>query len=178
MDRRTFGLSGLSAFALPGCRKDPALALHGQRLASMPASLIDGTGINLASLARPAVVRFWGLWCGPCRIDEPHWEEAVRALKPLQGSEPRFDLLSVHIGLAPRDGPSLSVWAARRAPDVAVPIVDDRTQRLTQSVGVPGTPLVLLVDATGQIVDHSWAFKSSRGAARFVGKVREFVGSA
>ncbi len=178
MDRRTFGLSGLSAFALAGCRKDPALALHGQRLASVPASLIDGTGINLATLGRPAVLRFWGLWCGPCRIDEPYWEEAVRALKPLQGSESRFDLLSVHIGLAPRDGPSLSVWAARRAPDVAVLIVDDRTQRLTQSVRVPGTPLVLLVDATGQIVDHSWAFKSSRGAARFVGKVREFVGSA
>jgi hypothetical protein len=38
------------------------MALHGQRLASVPASLIDGTGINLASLARPAVIRFWG--CG------------------------------------------------------------------------------------------------------------------
>jgi len=56
--------------------------------------------------------------------------------------------------------------------------VDDRTQRVAQSIGVPGTPLALLVDAKGVIIDHAWAFKSPRGAARFVGKVREFVGSA
>ncbi len=178
MDRRTFTVSALGALTLAGCREDPAKALHKQRLPSVPASLIDGTGINLASLGRPAVVRFWGLWCGPCRIDEPHWDEAVRALKPLQGAEPPFDLFSVHIGLAPKDGPSLPVWAESRASDVATPIVDDRTQRLTKSIGVPGTPLTLLVDATGQIIDHAWAFKSSRGAARFVGKVRDFVGSA
>lgn len=177
MDRRTFTVSAFGALALSGCRTDPAKVLHGQRLPFVPASLIDGTGINLATLGRPAVLRFWGLWCGPCRIDEPHWDEVVRALKPQQGSDPRFDLLSVHIGLAPRDGPSLPVWAARRASEVAVPIVDDRTQRLAQSIGVPGTPLALLVDAKGVIIDHAWAFKSPRGAARFVGKVRNFVGS-
>jgi thiol-disulfide isomerase/thioredoxin len=178
MDRRTFAVSAFGALALSGCRKDPATILHGQRLPSVAASLIDGTGINLASLGRPAVLRFWGLWCGPCRIDEPHWEEVVRALKPLQGAKPRFDFFSVHIGLAPKDGPSLPVWAESRASDVAIPIVDDRTQRLTKSIGVPGTPLTLLVDATGQVIDHAWAFKSSRGAARFVGKVHEFVRSS
>lgn len=178
MDRRTFVLSTVGTLTLAGCREDPASALHGQHLASVPASLLDGTGINLASLGRPSVLRFWGLWCGPCRIDEPHWDEAVRALRPLQGQQPRFDLMSVHTGLPPRDGPSLAEWAAQRPADVAIPIVDDRTQRLTQSIGVPGTPLTLLVDATGQIVDHAWAFKSARGAARFVGKVRKLVGSA
>jgi thiol-disulfide isomerase/thioredoxin len=178
MDRRTFAVSALGALAFTGCRKDPATVLHGQRLPFVPASLIDGTGINLATLGRPAVLRFWGLWCGPCRIDEPHWDEVVRALKPLQGTKPRFDLLSVHIGLAPKDGPSVPAWAARRPSELAVPIVDDSTQRVALSIGVPGTPLTLLVNANGEIVDHAWAFKSSRGAARFVGKVREFVGSA
>lgn len=177
MDRRTFAVSTLGLLALSGCRKDPAKSLYGKRLPSFPASLIDGAGINLASLGRPAIVRFWGLWCGPCRIDEPYWDEVVRALRLQNMSEPRFDLLSVHIGLPPRDGPSLTAWAASRAPEVAVPIVDDRTQRLTQAIGVPGTPLVLLVDEIGQILDHAWAFKSSRGAARFAGKAQEFVGS-
>jgi hypothetical protein len=32
-------------------------------------------------------------------------------------------------------------------------------------------------DAKGEVIDHAWAFKSPRGAARFVGKVRNFVGS-
>lgn len=178
MDRRTFAASAFGALALSGCRKDPATVLHGQRLPSVPATLIDGTGINLATLGRPAVLRFWGLWCGPCRIDEPHWDEVVRALRLQQGTNPRLDLLSVHIGRAPRDGPSLPVWAASRPQEVAIPIVDDRTQRLAQLIGVPGTPLALLVDAKGVVIDHAWAFKSPRGAARFVGKVREFVGSA
>jgi len=178
MDRRSFAVSALGALALSGCQKDPATVLHGQRLPPVPVGLIDGTGINLATLGRPAVLRFWGLWCGPCRIDEPYWEDVVCALKPQQGTDPRFDLLSVHIGLAPRDGPSLPAWAASRPQETAIPIVEDRTQRLAQSIGVPGTPLALLVDAKGVIIDHAWAFKSPRGAARFVGKVREFVGSA
>jgi len=86
--------------------------------------------------------------------------------------------LSVHIGLAPRDGPSLQAWAASRPQEVAIPIVDDRTQRLARSIGVPGTPLALLIDAKGEVIDHAWAFKSPRGAARFVGKVHEFVRSS
>lgn len=178
MDRRVFTVSSLGLLTLAGCGKDPATAMHGRTLPSLPASLIDGTGINLATLGRKSIIRFWGLWCGPCRIDEPFWDEVVQALKRDRVDGVDFDLLSVHIGLAPRGGPSLAAWAAQRAAEVSIPIVDDRTQRLTHAIGVPGTPLTLVVDDTGRIQDHVWAFKSSRGAARFVSKMRKFMESA
>lgn len=181
MDRRTFGaalITSIGSLALSGCRPDPAAALTGRAMPDLAATLLDGTGTNLARLGKPALIRFWGLWCGPCRTDEPQWEAVLRDLGPKEAARGELALMSVHMGHAPKDGPSLNQWAAARDPATAIPIIDDRTMRLAQAVGVPGTPLTMLIDQHGTIIQHAWAFKNSHGVSRFLAKTRATLASA
>lgn len=152
---------------LAACRGDAAHVMMGMQVPRVRGTTTDGLGVDFAGLGKAALVRFWGLWCGPCMRDEPFWHETVQALRG------RADLtvLSVHVGEAPDNGPTLAEWAARQAPEVRVPVVDDATTAILRAFQVPGTPTHILIDASGRIVEHSWAFKSSRAVRSFTRKV-------
>lgn len=163
------------AGALSACRGDAAATLLGKDMPRMRSVTLDGAGIDLSQLGRPAIIRFWGLWCPPCVRDEPHWEEALRLMATHEDLDD-VAIWSVHVGEAPKAGPSLEEWAEARDKIAAVPVVDDRMNALFNAVGIPGTPSTLLVEASGRIADHSWAFKHARGARAFVAKARHVLG--
>lgn len=174
MDRRRFALAASATVAglagaggLAACRGDAAHILIGMQVPRVTGTTTTGDAVAFDRLGKAALVRFWGLWCGPCVADEPYWEQVATALKR------RTDLrvLSVHAGLAPAGGPSLAEWAAAQPPAAAVPVVDDRTRAVTDAFRIPGTPSTVLINAQGRVIEHSWAFRSDRGVRSFVRKI-------
>jgi thiol-disulfide isomerase/thioredoxin len=164
-----------SGFALAGCRGDPADALIGKAMPALSVTALSGERFNLAELGRPALIRFWGLWCAPCLRDEPNWRSAVEHIRTDKDLKDMV-IVSVHVGEAPKQGPSLARWAERQPRESAIPVVDDARREVFDAVGVPGTPCTLLVDAGGTIEGHSWTLRHARGARAFVGKVRTVLG--
>lgn len=176
LDRRQslsmLAASGLAAAAASaGCRGDAAHRLIGLDLPSLALPVIGAAPLDLSRLGQRAVVRFWGLWCPACVKDEENWHEAVRRMAGIEG----LAVYCVHVGEAPGHGRSLPEWAAARSRDVAVPVLDDRLRALAGAIKLPGTPSIVLLDAAGQIRDHSWALKHARGVRAFVARVRHFM---
>jgi thiol-disulfide isomerase/thioredoxin len=169
MNRRTL-LSGLAALpatsALSGCRGDAAHVLMGMQVPAVRGITTDGLQVDFAGLGKAALVRFWGLWCGPCTRDEPYWQNVIRALH----QRADLSIFSVHVANPPGNGPTLAEWAASQPAAVKVPVVDDSSEAITRAFGIPGTPSTLLIDSAGRVVEHAWAFKSGRGVRSFVQK--------
>lgn len=171
MIRRAF-VTGLSACLGAGaCRGDSSHALIGQTLPSVRGVDTNGEGFDLAAIAKPAVIRFWGMWCGPCMIDMPNWFSAVTKMRAMTQTLPNLNIFTIHTGRAPANGPSLPQWVAGQSPDVATRVIDDANQAITRAVGIPGTPSTIYVSRAGKIEEHAWQFKNARGEDSFIRKV-------
>jgi thiol-disulfide isomerase/thioredoxin len=171
MLRRNFTLGLTASAALAACRGDLAYSLLGKQLPAIRGVYTDGRGFELSQVAKPAVIRFWGMWCGPCMVDMPNWLSVVRQLRDPSGPFQDMNILTIHVGLAPTNGDSLAQWTADQAPDVATPVVDDATYAIMKAVGVMGTPSTIYVSPQGRIDEHAWEFKNTRGVNSFMRKI-------
>jgi thiol-disulfide isomerase/thioredoxin len=170
--------SGLATLGLAGCQGDAAQALIGKKLPALTGMLSTGAPFQLNGIAKPAVIRLWGMWCGPCMIDMPHWLSVVRALRnPIEGLGD-ITVLTIHVGKAPANGPNLNQWVAEQAQDVATPVVNDPEFAMSKAIGISGTPSTLYIGPDGAILEHSWAFKNARGVASFIRKVKRLHAKA
>jgi thiol-disulfide isomerase/thioredoxin len=178
MNRRDFstallGSALISTGAVSACQGDAAHAVIGMPLPAIKGTYVDGAGFDLAMIKKPAIIRFWGMWCGPCMIDMPQWLSVVRQSRIGPKAVPNINIFTLHVGLAPSNGPSLAQWTSEQAPEVATPVVNDATQAITQAVGITGTPSTIFVDKDGHIREHAWQFKNERGVASFLRKITE-----
>jgi thiol-disulfide isomerase/thioredoxin len=178
MLRRNFTLGLAATSALAACRGDASYSLIGKKLPSIRGTFTDGRGVNLAELPMPALIRFWGMWCGPCMIDMPNWLSVVRQLRALVGQSTGLTILTVHVGLAPSNGDTLAQWTGDQAADVATPVVDDANYAIMRAVGVQGTPSTLYIDKDGRIEEHAWEFKNARGVDSFLRKIAKLQARA
>ncbi len=173
-------LASLGAFALVGCTVAPGAAgtpsatgslvelRESYGIADCPvtdpsADAVDGglprtelpclgsdRLVNLAGLPRrPMVVNFWAQWCQPCREESPFLREASRA-----GGA---DFLGVNYD----DPDQASALEFAGLAGLAYPHVRDRHKQLA-SLGVPGLPVTLFVDADGRIVGRHVGVLESR----------------
>jgi thiol-disulfide isomerase/thioredoxin len=62
--------------------------------------------IRRAHEGRPMVVHLWGLTCGPCRVEMPHWGELVRDRSDLR-------LVMINADLVPNEPGAVSAMLAR-----------------------------------------------------------------
>jgi thiol-disulfide isomerase/thioredoxin len=173
MDRRDFNLALASTLGLSACRGDNSYQLIGKQLPSIKGVYVDGKGFELSSIRRPAVIRFWGMWCGPCMIDMPHWFSAVRKMRALTTQLADLTILTIHVGEPPANGSTLSQWAEAQDADVATPVVNDANYAIMKAVGITGTPSTIYVNTNGKIEEHAWQFKNARGEDHFIRKIIE-----
>jgi thiol-disulfide isomerase/thioredoxin len=168
----------MASLGVSACRGDNSYTLIGKSLPAVKGVFVTGQGFDLSAIKLPAVIRFWGLWCGPCMIDMPHWESAVEKMRGLKEDLADLTIFTVHVGLPPSNGPSLAQWAQNQRAEVATPIVDDATNTIMRAVGITGTPSTIYVGKSGKIEEHAWQFKSARGEDSFIRKIVELKARA
>jgi thiol-disulfide isomerase/thioredoxin len=173
MNRRHFSAALAASSVLAACRGDSSYSLIGKTLPLIKGVYTNGAGFDLSTIAKPAIIRFWGMWCGPCMIDMPNWLSVVRQLRTGEKAIDGINILTIHVGLAPSNGDTLVQWTAAQAEDVSTPVVDDASYAIMKAVGVAGTPSTIYIDQTGRIEEHAWEFKNARGVDSFLRKVTE-----
>jgi thiol-disulfide isomerase/thioredoxin len=173
MNRRHFSTALLAALGTSACQGDNAHSLIGNQLPVIKGFYTDGSGLDLTEIAKPAIIRFWGMWCGPCMIDMPNWESVVRQVRAPENGIANINIFTIHVGLPPANGPTLLQWVAEQQSDVRTPVVDDATNRIMTAVGIQGTPSTIYVDKNGRICEHAWQFKNERGVDSFIRKVKK-----
>lgn len=173
MNRRDFSAALVATAGLAACQGDSAHSLIGMQLPVVKGLFTDGSVFDLSLAPQPAVIRFWGMWCGPCMVDMPNWLSVVRQLRVGEHALPDLNIYTIHVGDPPASGPSLREWVAAQHTDVATPVVDDASSAIMKAVRITGTPSTLYVDKNGRISEHSWEFKNDRGVATFVRKVAQ-----
>lgn len=108
--------------------------------------------VNLAGLPRrPMVVNLWAQWCGPCREEAPF-------LREVHQTRDDVDLYGINYNDPKPD------WALEFASLVEwdYPHIQDLNKSLQATLGVPGIPMTVLVDAQGVIqYRHPGPFEST-----------------
>ena len=102
----------------------------------------EGPDVSLSHLAgRPTLINLWASWCGPCREEMPLLQDAFEQ----HGEQIRF------LGIVTRDKPSVARDFASTV-GAKYPHAVDTAGALLDTLGVPGLPVTLAVDANGRIV--------------------------
>lgn len=141
-------------YGLPECPEtDPDVeAVDGGLPQTALQCLGSDRAVNLADLPRkPMVVNLWAQWCGPCREEAPF-------LRELHQTRDDVDLIGINYNDPKPD------WALEFASLVewTYPHIEDMDKSLQATLGVPGIPMTVLVDADGVIrYRHPGPFEST-----------------
>lgn len=131
--------AGLCAGAA-ACARPPEGPHPGQRLPALELMGLDGAALGLPRAGRPAVLRFWTSWCGPCRRELPE----LGALAEAHGEA--VDVVSINAGEDP-------VRARLIAESWAIPgvVALDVERAAVSACAVDAVPLALVVDGDGLV---------------------------
>jgi thiol-disulfide isomerase/thioredoxin len=89
---------------------------------------------------QPVVLNFWASWCGPCRIEMPHFQES--SLK----YNGRVAIIGVNQGESAR-----TVTDFRTSLDIDYPLLVDDDNRVNQLYNVTSLPTTVFVDKDGVV---------------------------
>lgn len=92
----------------------------------------------------PMVIDFWASWCGPCRAEQKDLNALAAKYSP-RGV--------VFLGVDMRDD-AASARAYAHDFDVPYASVSDTDERISSAYNVAAPPTVIVVDASGRIVDR------------------------
>lgn len=89
---------------------------------------------------QPVVLNFWASWCGPCRIEMPHFEKASLNYKG------RAAILGINQAEAVE-----TVATFGQNAHVTYPLLVDEDMTINQQYGVSNLPTTIFVDGKGVI---------------------------
>jgi len=120
----------------------PLVALHRQANELLPGGK-DAYGERIAALrGYPAVVNVWASWCGPCRFEFPHFQQAAAEY----GKRVAF------LAVDSQDSDEAAATFLEEAP-VPYPSYTDPDEEITDSLGASlGLPDTAFYDRAGKLV--------------------------
>lgn len=126
----------------------------GRSLVSGPPPAIEKTTLGGAAamplLAKgPALIYFWGEWCGICRAIQGNIDSVIK------------DYPAVTIALASGDDQTLQAYLS--AKQLNWQTVNDDDGTISQRYGVNAVPALLITDNSGEIVFSSVGYTSEWG---------------
>lgn len=127
---------------------DPAKVPVVKKGAALPALTVTGLDGKPATIAAPPgktlIVNFWATWCGPCLVEMPIIDKAVRGLGP------DYQLVGVSI-----DGELKDVTDFLAVSEVGYPILWDAPSNTNSLARLGGSnkalPFTVLVDDQGRV---------------------------
>lgn len=113
---------------------------------------LDGNGqFDLADIKGPAVINYWGSWCGPCREEIPYFVDIYSSKKD--------DLAIIGVNREERDFASAEKFIKDLG--ITYPQLSDPTGASKALVG-QSIPVTVFIAESGQVVyQHNGAIKST-----------------
>jgi cytochrome c biogenesis protein CcmG/thiol:disulfide interchange protein DsbE len=120
----------------------PLAALYRRGNELMPGG-VDAYEEQIAALrGYPAVVNVWASWCGPCRLEFPHFQQAAA----------RYGKRIAFLGIDKEDSSDAALTFLREEP-VPYPSFEDPDEEIADSIGASlGLPDTAFYDRKGEIV--------------------------
>ncbi|HEV2062591.1 MAG TPA: TlpA disulfide reductase family protein [Solirubrobacteraceae bacterium] len=130
----------------------PLAALYREGNQVVPSSVEDFRRRMRSLRGHPVVVNVWGSWCGPCKLEFPHFQEAVRR----KGDRVAF------LGINLLDNTEKAEAFLQKRP-VPYPSLEDGSGAITREAapGARGAPHTIFYGASGERVTiHQGQYKT------------------
>ena len=107
---------------------------------------IDGNEVHLSDyLGTPVVLNFWASWCGPCKMEMPHFEEKSKAL----AGEVQFLMVNVTDGGRETVETASSFIAGE---GYTFPVFYDTAYSASSTYGAYSLPTTYFINAEGHAI--------------------------
>ena len=107
---------------------------------------IDGNEVHLSDyLGTPVVLNFWASWCGPCKMEMPHFEEKSKAL----AGEVQFLMVNVTDGGRETVETASSFIAGE---GYTFPVFYDTAYSASAAYGAHSLPTTIFINAEGYAI--------------------------
>jgi len=106
----------------------------------------DGNEVKLSDFrGKGVVLNFWASWCGPCKSEMPHFQEAFEAY----GDEVQFLMVNMS---DPFGDPRADSDAFLATEGYSFPVYYDTKAECAYGYGVTGIPMTFFIDKDGNLV--------------------------
>jgi peroxiredoxin len=128
---------------------------------------LDGEEVSLSDFrGQPVILNFWATWCGPCRVEMPHLQEAFTTHQD-------DGVVVLGVNLTERDNPD-DIPAFLDEFGLTFPIILDEAGEVARTYKVFGQPASVFVSSDGTVHE---VFYGPVDKAFIDARIVELVGS-
>ena len=106
----------------------------------------DGNRVQLTDyIGKPIVLNFWASWCGPCRKEMPHFEQAYRDMGQ--------DVTFLMVNMTANGETQESAQSFLDDSGYTFPVLFDLDMEAAYNYGVYSLPMTVFIDENGNVQD-------------------------